>query len=108
MAEDLQPFRVDALAMAGLGGPIAPAPPPSEVEGKKDAGYPTIEHICTKKANFESFSAKVDATMQNLQNAGGPEAEAALKAYGHMNELIGEAIKRTIAEIKRLKAQAKK
>ncbi|MFC1705323.1 hypothetical protein ACFL59_00695 [Planctomycetota bacterium] len=116
--EDLQPFRIDPTMMAGMGGPIAPSPEAATPEGaaeKKDAGYPTLERIASKKANFGEFSEKLDATVKSLEQgvAGGSaddkaEAEKALKAYGHLSDMLKLLVELTVQEIKKRKKAAKK
>lgn len=104
--DDLQPFRIDSLAMAGLGGSMAPAPAPQAAAGAApgDVGYPTLESICSKKKSFEAFSAQVEATMAKLEADGSAEAKKAIVAYEHMSGLVQQLIERTIAELKRLRA----
>lgn len=108
--EELQPFRVDALAMGGMGGPPAPGPadaPAAAAATKQDAGYPTIEHICSKKSNYQAFSSAAAETLERLQAAGGPEAQRALKAYSHLTDTLGKLVEMTKAEVQRLKKQQK-
>lgn len=104
--ESLEAFRIDALMMGGLAAPAAPMAPAPAQAGKRDAGYPTIEGICAKKANFESFSAAVARTVQGLEAeaaSGNADARKAIKAFDHMSDLVSTAVERTIAEIKRLR-----
>lgn len=118
MGEDLQAFRVDALSMGGFAPPGAPAAGPASAQAQaeqQDAGFPTLQEICSKKASVDAFGQAVQATVQRLEGAAqsGGDAERAsaaraLTAYGHLQDTVGKLVELTVAEIKRRRAASGK
>ena len=77
---------------------------------QQDAGYPTLEGIASKKANYESFMGKVQQTVQQLEGVTGDDkaaADNALAAYKHVTDLLNLLVELTLAEIKKRKAAGK-
>ncbi|RME72064.1 MAG: hypothetical protein D6776_09390 [Planctomycetota bacterium] len=114
--EKLEAFRVDPTLLGGVGGP-APASPPAADAGsggeKQDAGYPTIEEICSRRKNVEAFGqtlAQTTARLRELVANGTDEqreaAARALRAYELLEAMLEKAVALTIENIKKARAAA--